>query len=133
MCWKCDHPYASDADYLAELEAMISCHGWAVQGVERDRIRPPWAYTVGLTALRQPELVVTGMPTLRAARLLNNMAGHLTHAKAPSPGTQAALIDGPLVEFVRVTRPSAHLNMAVVLYGNDRRPLQLPPPDARRS
>jgi hypothetical protein len=131
MCWKCDHPYASDLDYLAETEAMISCHGWAVQGVERDRIHPPWAYTVGLTALRQPELVITGMPLRRAAQVLNGVAGHLTHAKAPSPGTQAALVDGPLVEFVRVTQPSAHLHMAVALYGEDIRALQLAHADDR--
>jgi len=26
---------------------------WAVQGVERDGIHPPWAYTVGLTSHRR--------------------------------------------------------------------------------
>ena len=62
MCWKCDHLYASDLEYPAELEAMIGCHGWAIQAVERDRIHPPRAHTVGLTALRQPEFVITGMP-----------------------------------------------------------------------
>jgi Domain of unknown function (DUF4262) len=131
MCWKCDHPNASYADYLAELEAMIDCHGWAVQGVERNRIQPPWAYTVGLTALRRPELVITGMPLRRAADVLNGVAAHLAHAKAPSPGTQAGLIDGPFVEFVRVTQPSAHLNMAVVIYGKDIRALQLVHADDR--
>jgi hypothetical protein len=110
---------------------MISCHGWAVQGVERDRIRPPWAYTVGLTACQQPELVATGMPLRQATGLLNDVAGNLTHAKPPSPGTQAALIDGTLIEVVRVTQPSAHLNMAVVLYGKDIRALQLVHADDR--
>ncbi len=67
MCWICDHPGATHGDYLSHLRGLIDEFGWAVQGVERDRIHPPWAYTVGLTAYRRPELVVTGMPVQRAA------------------------------------------------------------------
>jgi len=80
MCWACLHPDATWDDYLEHLRSMVSWHGWAIQGVERDGIHPPWAYTVGLTRMGKPELVVTGMPITRAARLLNEMAEHLTHA-----------------------------------------------------
>jgi hypothetical protein len=60
--------------------SLIACHGWAVQGVQRDRIHPPWAYTVGLTSNGRPELVVTGMPLAPAAQLLNDVAAHVLHA-----------------------------------------------------
>ena len=59
MCWECDHPGATRDDYLHYVGGVIAEHGWAVQGVERDRIHPPWAYTVGLTEHGEPELVVT--------------------------------------------------------------------------
>jgi hypothetical protein len=125
VCWMCDHPGATERDYNRYLQQLIDIHGWAVQGVERDGARPPWAYTVGLTPHLRPELVVTGMGLARATEVLNTVAGHLLHAAVPEPGTQARLGDGPLVEVVGVTAPWAHLNMAVTLYGQRIRGLQL--------
>jgi hypothetical protein len=43
MCWYCDHPDRSPHEYLNQLRELIDQYGWAVQGVERDRVRPPWA------------------------------------------------------------------------------------------
>ncbi len=131
MCWMCAHPDATERDYENYMRELIDCHGWAVQGVERDGMRPPWAYTVGLTRYRRPELVITGMGLARATEVLNGMAAHLSHAEAPDPGTQASLLDGPLVEIVRVDAPWAHLNMAVRFYGRRIRGLQLVHADKR--
>ena len=131
MCWLCDHPGATELDYQDHLRRLITTFGWAVQGVERDGIHPPWAYTVGLTPHRRPELVITGMGLTRATQVLNGVAAHLMHYAAPEPGTQAALLDGPLVEVVRVTAPWAHLNMAVAFYGQRIRGLQLVHTDKR--
>ena len=100
---------------------LIAMYGWAVQGVERDGIHPPWAYTVGLTPHQRPELVITGMGLTRATQVLNGVAAHLLHAEAPEPGTQAVLRDGPLVEVVKVAAPWAHLNLAVEFYGSKER------------
>jgi len=124
VCWLCDHPGATELDYQDHLRQLIDTFGWAVQGVERDGIHPPWAYTVGLTPRRRPELVITGMGLTRATQVLNGVAAHLLHAGAPEPGTQAALLDGPLVEVVRVATPWAHLNMAVEFYGRRIRGLR---------
>jgi hypothetical protein len=131
MCWICDRPGATERDYLDHMRQLINNFGWAVQGVERDGVHPPWAYTVGLTPRRRPELVITGMGLHRATDVLNGMAAHLLHADAPAPGTQAALLDGPLVEVVKVTAPWAHLNVAVELYGQRIRGLQLIHADKR--
>ena len=125
MCWNCDHPGATDRDYHEHLQEVIDAFGWAVQGVEREDSHPPWAYTVGLTRYRKPELVVTGMGLARAAEVLNGVAAHLLHAAAPEPGTQAALRDGPLVEVVKVAVPWAHLKWAVAFYGHRISGLQL--------
>ncbi len=84
MCWICDHPGATHEDYLTHLRGLIDDYGWAVQGVERDRIHPPWAYTAGLTAHGRPELVVTGMPLRRAAGLLNDVAAHVIQQIPPA-------------------------------------------------
>ena len=102
-----------------------------MQGVERDGTHPPWAYTVGLTRYRRPELVVTGMGLTRATEVLNGVATRLLHAEEPAPGTQATLLDGPLVEIVKVATPWAHLNLAVEFYGRRIRGLQLVHADKR--
>jgi Domain of unknown function (DUF4262) len=131
MCWECDHPGATRADYLNFLGGVIAKFGWAVQGVERDRIHPPWAYTVGLTLYGQPELVLTGMPLGRACRLLNEVAAHVMHAEAPRPGDQIPWRGGPLMEIVQVAEPSAHLVIAVEMFGTDLRALQVLHADER--
>jgi hypothetical protein len=131
VCWICDHPGATEQDYQDHLRLLIARYGWAVQGVEREGAHPPWAYTVGLTARRRPELVVTGMGLVRATRVLNGVAAHLMHAEAPRPGTQAKLRDGPLVEIVGVAVPWAHLHTAVGFYGRGIRALQLVHADDR--
>jgi len=131
MCWLCDHPRSTRADYLNHLRDIIDVHGWAVQGVQRSRTRPPWAYTVGLTLHGRPELVVTGMPVTRAARLLNDVAAHIMHATAPRPGERVPLRDGPLIEIVRIPEPAAYLMVAVEFYGPAVRALQVVHADDR--
>jgi transposase len=131
MCWQCDHPDRTWLDYLAHLRGLIACHGWAVQGVERDRIHPPWAYTVGLTLAGRPELAVTGLPLGRATRLLNDVAAHVLHAEAPRPGERIPLHGGPLIEIVTVAEPAAHMVTAVELYGPGIRALQVVHADDR--
>jgi len=131
MCWQCDHPGSTRADYLAHLRELVACHGWAVQGVARDRIRPPWAYTVGLTEAGRPELAVTGLPLRRAAHLLNEVAAHVVHAAPPRPGEQIQLTGGPLIEIVQITEPTVHLVISSELYGPGMTALQLVHADDR--
>ncbi len=131
MCWLCEHPEATPLDYLGHLRGLIGSDGWAVQAVRRDRLHPPWAYTVGLTEHGKPELAVTGLPSRRAGRLLDDVAAHLLHATPPEPGEQIPLLGGPLIEIVTVTEPAAHLLCAADLYGPQIRALQLVHADDR--
>lgn len=92
---------------------------------------PPYAYTIGLTSHLKPELVVTGMPALRSAQLLNDVASHVLHADAPEPGEQIQLIDGPLIEIVEVEVPEAHLPLVGEFYDEPYRALQIVHADDR--
>jgi len=121
----CDNPNATKLDVLDRMRQMITASGWAVQGVEGDRLHPPWAYTVGLTPEGAPELVISGKPLDECARVLNDTAAHALHAEPPVPGERIPLVGGPLVEIVGVPHPDAHLETAVALYGAQVRALQL--------
>lgn len=131
MCFRCDNPSSSREDYLSRVAELKRCHGWAVQGVEGDRFHPPWAYTVGLTDCGLPELVVTGMPIRKAARLLNIAAGHALHAPPLRHGEHVELPDGIKAEIVRLPQPDAHLPVALALCGPQVRAHQLVWADGR--
>lgn len=131
MCWMCDHPGSSRADYLDYMRNIMDRCGWAVQGIERDGPHPPWAYTVGLTRLGRPELVVTGMSLHRATHLLNDMAAHSVHADNPKLGERVELIGGPVIQMIGVAEPTAHLRIATEMFGPRIRALQVVHADDR--
>lgn len=131
MCWQCDHPESTRQDYLDYMQDLIDRFGWAVVGVEGDRIHPPWAYTLGLTPHGKPELVITGLPSPRATWLLNAVAPYVLETAVPRPGEDVHVEGCPSMEVVRVTRPAAHLTIAVDFYGPEIQALQLAYPDAR--
>jgi uncharacterized protein DUF4262 len=131
MCWFCDHPGSTRSDYLDQLKLIIDGHGWAVQAIERDGIHPPWAYTVGLTAFGQPELLATGLPHRSAMHLLNSVAEHLLHAPGIKLGEPAELTGGQVIQILEVAEPTAHLEMATELFGPQIRALQVVHADDR--
>jgi hypothetical protein len=132
MCWECDHPESTHQDYLDHMQDLIDRFGWAVVGIERDGIRPAWAYTLGLTPHDRPELVVTGLPLPRATWLLNAVAPYVLETTVPQPGEEVEVLEGgPLMEVVRVAEPAAHLATAVEFYGPGIQALQLVHADDR--
>lgn len=60
-------------EYLVHILELVNHHGWAVQHVGGGELpgEVPFSYTVGLTALGHPELVIQGMPYRPAQQLLN--------------------------------------------------------------
>lgn len=132
MCWQCEYPDSSYNDYLDHMREMIRRRGWAVQGVERERMHPPWAYTVGLTAHGKPELVMTGLPIEWSLPVLNAVAEDLLHRDLLLvDGTRTDLGEGFVVEVVELAEPTAHLLVAVELQGPALRALQLVHADHR--
>jgi hypothetical protein len=123
MCWQCDHPQASPADYVRELRKTITKHKWAVQYVEDER--RPFAYTIGLHKRGFAEYLVTGLSPERAMQLLNSVAYYTIREVAPKAGDTMNIAGEVDLEFVAVNQPDAHLAWAVNLYGPNVRALQL--------
>jgi hypothetical protein len=124
MCWACDNPDKTHQDYLDYVRAMIRDWGWMVQTVEGDRLHPPWAYTVGLTSLGAPELLVTGLSQQPAYDLLRDLTLGVLHGTMLPTGTTTVRL-GRTVQFLHVEVPDAHLHIAVDIYGPQIRATQV--------
>ncbi len=73
MCIICDG--GSRYDIRSKVQNDIDQRGWSIVAVED--ARQPWAYTVGLAELDQPELVVVGLPASQAGSTLNHLGEQL--------------------------------------------------------
>lgn len=133
MCWNCDRPGTTVADYLEQwLLPTIDRYGWAVTAVDGDRLHAPFAYTIGLTEQGVPELVITGLPQDGAYAVLQDVVQHCLAEERLVPGTQPRLEGIEMgLEVVEMPHPGAHLFDAVSLYGKETRALQLVWQDAR--
>jgi hypothetical protein len=127
MCWNCDRPGSTFADYVEQwLLPTIDRHGWAVTAVDGDRLHAPFAYTIGLTEQGLPELVITGLRQERAHEVLQTLARHSIGVEELVPGERRNVCGSDqLLEIVAVPHPEAHLFDAVGLYGPDVHALQL--------
>jgi hypothetical protein len=113
------------------VRGLLEEHPWVVIGVERDGCRPPYSYTVGLTELDRPELVITGLSKTRAANVLIAVAEQVLDAGVPTVGTRIRLPGRRPGEVVRVAEPSVHLGIAADLFGERLTALQLVYADVR--
>jgi hypothetical protein len=129
MCWKCDHPEAGFADWIAGIRQRVDERGHVVMHVEDDR--RPFSYTVGLHERGFPELLATGLPMTRAQWLLDTFVKRIS-ARRPSPGEQYSLPARARVELVAVDQPDAHMGMAIAVEGRGISALQLVWADGHR-
>ena len=114
MCWMCDNPEATFEDYLEDylddvVRPVVARLGHAIQAT--DRHGAPVAYTVGLAARGQAELVVTGKPPDDAHDLIEAV---LAGEEVPTAGRRCDLLRGPALWAFAVTRPET-LQVAVAL------------------
>lgn len=131
MCWVCDHPESTKAARLAYVKGLLAEHPWVVIGVDRDGFRPPYSYTVGLTELGLPELLITGLAKERAAKVLIAAANTMLDAAALTVGARIQLPGKRPGEVVRVAEPSVHLPVSTDLFGDRVTALQLVYADIR--
>lgn len=116
--------------YLGRVRTIIAKHRWAIQFTAIDG--NPLMYTVGLTAMKLPELVIVGLPHTLATDALNQAAtGHTTHQIRP----RGALVDAGLSVLLRpaplpLALVKEYLRTARALYGNRVTAVQLWWPDA---
>ena len=118
MCWSCDRPGSTRADWLDHMAGLVRQYGWAINWVEPDRGHPPWGYTVGLTFWNLPELVITGLDDRVVGSLLNAEANRAIVEGLPAAGLPFELTTGRVAEMVHVAEPRAHLNTACGLFGD---------------
>jgi len=123
MCWQCDHPEATPADFRRVLRRSIVKNKWTVLYVESER--RPFAYTIGLHKRGFAEYLVTGVSPERAMQLLNTVADYTIEEVQPQPGDTMTIADDVDLEFTEVAQPDAHLGWAVNLFGPNVRALQL--------
>ncbi|HEY6495010.1 MAG TPA: DUF4262 domain-containing protein [Trebonia sp.] len=131
MCWVCDHPEATKAARLAYVRGLLDEHPWVVIGVDRERYRAPYSYTVGLTERELPELLITGLSKGRAAEVLIAVAERVLEAGAPATGARIRLPGRRPGEVIQVSEPGVHLGVAADLFGDRLSAVQLVYADQR--
>lgn len=130
MCWKCVDPKAKTPELLEFLRQSVEDDGWAFQTALGTELCASIAYTVGLTALGLPELVLTGTDPLPACALLDELAQEATRARLRAGDRMLRPDDGSMVEIVRVAQAGSRLRSAAALYGGAVRGLQVVRVDA---
>ncbi len=101
------------------MRRTIAKHGWAVQHVgPGEEGEAPFSYTIGLTAVDHPELVMTAMP-FEAAQDFLNLAGQQIHEGYRfEPATMdASLTDGARVALITVEDTSGLVGVEI-MYNN---------------
>ncbi|WP_172511521.1 DUF4262 domain-containing protein [Glutamicibacter mishrai] len=73
MCDICDGMSIEEAD--ARTDQCIRDYGRQVLFVEPDRFSQPYAYTIGLTLVGHPELLVRGLDYQDSLQMLNGLSG----------------------------------------------------------
>lgn len=130
MCDLCDDPEMTMDGYLDHLCERLTRERFVVQGVLGSRTSAEYSYTIGLTAQGLPELIVVGVRPPEAHRLLVSCGEYVLDESIVLPGE--GLCSGRFtLEAVEVTRPTDHLVLAGVLYGEAVRALQLAWADER--
>jgi hypothetical protein len=106
---------------LAELHGLIAEHGWAVRNVmagpeEGDDVE--FSYTIGLTALGHPEVIILGMPSEHASTFLNMIGDEVQRGGRFDHGTVTGEFtsdDSPVV-FIRA-EDTERLTAVAEVYG----------------
>lgn len=96
---------AADDAVFRDLLRLIDQFGWAVRhvGAGAAKGEAAFTYTVGLTAMQHPEVVVTGLPSDVAKAFLNNIGQDVREGKRFSAGlvTDGLTTPSAPVVFIR--------------------------------
>jgi hypothetical protein len=113
------------------IRAVIDTHGWAGMAIfDPANQRASWFYTVGVTTLGHPELVIFGLPPEVAHGVADTAIAQIRDGGRYEPGTtyDDILEDGFAVAVVKVDEPGHDeypLGMARRIYGSDVEAVQL--------
>lgn len=88
MCIKCEA--GVDEEYLVAVREMVAGSGWVIADLAGevcdDGVFPAIAYTIGLTGLGHPEIVITGRMPDQAVEVLNLLASRVWDGLAIGAG-----------------------------------------------
>ena len=124
MCELCDHPEMTMDDVLDHVRERLTHERFVLQSVLGSATEAEYTYSIGLTAHGLPELIVMGMRPAEAGRLLGVWGDYLLDQSLVLPG-EALACGRHVMEAVEVARPPEHLGLAVAVYGERVRALQL--------
>lgn len=101
-----------------QLLALIDEYGWAVRHVGAGEEEPAFSYTVGLTVMAHPEIVMEGLPFEAAQAFLNMMGEDVKAGKRYSSGVMVSDLTEPPapIAFIPVTN-TTKLTAAVQAFG----------------
>jgi hypothetical protein len=110
----------TDDPVFAKLLSLILEHGWAVRhvGAGSEPGEAAFSYTVGLTAMGHPEVVITGLPFEHAQTFLNNIGADVRDGQRFEAGdiTEDLTDPGAPVAFLAVEDASG-LTAVEQVYG----------------
>jgi hypothetical protein len=122
MCDMCNG--MSWRQVVEKAKLTIARHGWQLQFVEGSLTSPAFGYTVGLTELRHPELILTGRRQPETVELLNDLAAQVfAGGQALTAGMRIPL-QARDVYLVPLEDPREVLRLAGSVYGRRLRALQ---------
>ena len=95
----------ADDPVLAELLQLIREYEWAVRhvGAGAELVEASFSYTVGLTAMSHPEVVVTGLPFGHAQTFLNNIGADVRAGRRFEAGLTTDDLTRPGAAVVFIT------------------------------
>ncbi|MGV8847815.1 DUF4262 domain-containing protein [Tessaracoccus sp.] len=103
-------------EYDQKILDLIHEHGWAIQGVfpTKPGDGAGFAYTVGLSGLPAPELIIVGLPPEVAQGILNDIAATVRDGKRWRAGDRSKdfVVGGLELAFIDVDDTSEHLGVA---------------------
>lgn len=109
--------------YIEEVQRLIRTHGWAVQWVEGDPKRgkedpegAPFAYTVGLTDLGHPEIVLSNVSPELGSQLLNHLGKLVRNGRFFLHGDRPEDAIQPPYLPVFLDASEQYLNIATFMY-----------------
>ncbi len=90
----------------AHITAMVRRHGWYIAYIGGDscdcpecdggdEVGPPFAYTVGLFGLAHPELLIFGVDSDTAAKVLNGLGSEVRAGQPVLPGQMVGFEEWP--------------------------------------
>ena len=108
MCFKCDG--MTHDEYARQVEQHLTTHGWMVNHVEDDGDRnPSFAYTLGLSLHRHPELIIFDSPPYRA---LEPLALAVLAGRRFDEGDDVSDLYAGRPQLLRLPDSSTHLYVA---------------------